>query len=151
MAHTLARILVHVVFSTKDRAPWLQVPVRPGLFAYMAGIVSRLGAEALIINGVADHVHMLLAMPTNLTLADLVRTVKASSSTWIRDGHAHFAWQSGYAAFSVSESNLEKVRHYIQEQEEHHRRSDFKKELISFLTKHNLELRPRVPLRSTLG
>jgi REP element-mobilizing transposase RayT len=135
----MARILVHVVFSTKDRTPWLQEHLRPGLFAYMAGIVSRLGAEALTINGVADHVHVLLAMPTNLTLADLMRTVKTKSSRWVRDGHSHFAWQSGYAAFSVSESNVEKVRQYIEKQEEHHTRSDFKRELVSFLKRHNLE------------
>ncbi len=112
---------------------------RPGLFAYMAGIISKLGAEALIINGVADHVHMLLAMPTTITIADLLRTVKTKSSRWVRDGHSHFAWQSGYAAFSVSQSNMEQVLHYIKRQEEHHTRIDFKGELLSFLKKHSLE------------
>ena len=92
MAQTLHRILVHVVFSTKDRAPLLKVPIRPRLFAY-------LGGEPLIVNGVADHVHMLLTLPSTVTLAEAMRRIKAKSSHWLRQETQDFAWQPRLCGF----------------------------------------------------
>ena len=137
MAQTLHRILVHVVFSTKDRVPLIKEPIRPRLFAYLGGVVRSLGGEPLIVNGVTDHVHMLL------TLADAMRWIKAKSSHWMRQGVRDFAWQAGYAAFSVSQSNVAGVRTYIANQEEHHERIGFKDEFVSLLKRNELEYEER--------
>ena len=143
MAQTLHRILVHVVFSTKDRAPLLKVPIRPRLFAYLGGVVRSLGGEPLIVNGVAHHVHVLLTLPATVTLAETMRRIKAKSSRWMRQGTQDFAWQAGYAAFSVSQSNLAGVREYIANQEEHHKRIAFKDEFLSLLMRSELEYEER--------
>ncbi len=143
MAQTLHRILVYVVFSTKDRAPLLKEPIRSRLFAYLGGILRSLGGEPLIVNGVADHVHMLLTLPSTVTLADAMRRIKAKSSHWMRQGAQDFAWQPGYAAFSVSQSNVARVREYIANQEEHHRRIPFKDEFLSLLKRNKLEYKER--------
>ena len=125
MAQTLHPILVHAVFSTKDRAPLLREPTRPRLFAHLGGIVRSLGGEPLIVNGVADHVHMLLTLPSTVTLAEAIRRIKAKSSHGMRQGPRDFAWQAGYAAFSVSQSNVAGVRKYIAHQAAHHKRMAF--------------------------
>jgi REP element-mobilizing transposase RayT len=131
MAQTLARVLVHVVFSTKDRAPSLQEHIRPSLFAYIGGIIRSLGGEPVIINGVTDHVHILLSLPA--TLSDALRIVKAKWSRWLRVKLPSFSWQSGYAAFSVSQSNSRQVTRYIAVQEEHHPKTRFEDEFLSLL------------------
>ena len=102
MAHTFTNLLVHVVFSTKDRYPYLTPEVRRKLFPYMAGIVTNCGGVSLCTNGPEDHVHMLLSMPTTVALADLLRTVKANASKWIHEETpcADFAWQTGYGALA---------------------------------------------------
>ena len=123
MAQTLHRILIHVVFSTKDRVPLIRESHRPNPFAYLGGIVRSLGCEPLIVDGVADHVHILLTLPPTLTLAEAMRTIKAKSSRWMRGQTKGFAWQPGYAAFSVSQSNVAPVRRYIADQAEHHKKS----------------------------
>ena len=143
MAQTLHRILVHVVFSTKDRAALIKEPIRPRLFAYLGGVVRSLGGEPLIVNGVTDHVHMLLTLPSTVTLADAMRRIKAKSSHWMRQGVRDFAWQAGYAAFSVSQSNVAGVRTYIANQEEHHERIGFKDEFVSLLKRNELEYEER--------
>ena len=143
MAQTLHRILVHVVFSTKDRAPLLKVPIRPRLFAYLGGVVRSLGGEPLIVNGVADHVHVLLTLPSTVTLAEAMRRIKAKSSHWLRQETQDFAWQPGYAAFSVSQSNVARVTKYIVNQEEHHKRMGFKDEFLSLLKRNELEYEER--------
>ena len=143
MAQTLHRILVHVVFSTKDRSPLLREPIRPRLFAYLGGIVRSLGGEPLIVNGVADHVHMLLTLPSTVTLAEAMRKIKAKSSHWMRQGPRDFAWQTGYAAFSVSQSNVAGVRKYIANQAAHHKRVAFKDEFLSLLKRNELEYEER--------
>ncbi len=143
MAQTLHRILVHVVFSTKDRAALIKEPIRSRLFAYLGGIVRSLDGEPLIVNGVADHVHLLLTLPATVTLAETMRRIKAKSSRWMRQGTWDFAWQAGYAAFSVSQSNLAGVRKYIANQEEHHKRTAFKDEFVSLLKRNELEYEER--------
>ena len=150
MAHSLTLLLAHVVFSTKDRRPWLDAPLQPALFAYLGGIARESHATALIVNGTVDHVHLLVAYPANLALAELVRLLKTNSSLWLhreRDAtHRSFAWQSGYGAFSVSHSARQAVMDYIARQAEHHRRMDFSQEFKTLLRRHGVEYDERFAL-----
>ena len=142
MAHTYTCLLNHIIFSTKERAPFIDTALRARLFAYMGGIVRELGAVALSINGTTDHVHMLVSMPATIALSDFVSKVKANSSGWVHKTfpqQREFKWQVGYAAFSVSASQKPGVLDYIANQEEHHRKMAFKEELIAFLKKHEIE------------
>jgi putative transposase len=142
MAHTYASLFYHCIFSTKDRAPQIVPQLAPDLFAYMGGIVRSLHGIPLLINGVADHVHMLIALPATLSIADAMRLVKTNSSKWVHErfpDHASFAWQSGYGAFSVSKSNVPSVDAYIARQEEHHRTMTFQEEFLAFLRRHGID------------
>lgn len=122
MAHTYTNILIHALFSTKNRHPWLREEVRQELFPYLGGTVNRLGGQSVIVNGVADHAHMLFVQPSRLSLADLMEKTKANSSSWVKKRWPElqkFSWQTGYAAFSVSKSNADTVKRYIEKQEQH--------------------------------
>jgi putative transposase len=146
VAHTYTNIVIHALFSTKNRHPWLVVEARAELFAYLGGIVNKLGGQSLLVNGVEDHVHMLLVQPSSLPLADLMEKVKANSSGWMKKrwpAHRNFGWQAGYTAFSVSQSHVEKVSKYIAGQEEHHRRMSFQDEVLAFLNKNGIAYDPR--------
>ena len=146
MPHTYTNLLTHVIFSTKDRRPDLHDDIRPRVFAYMGGIVRELRGTALAINGPADHVHTLLALPANVALSDAIRVVKTNSSRWVHEQwpqRRSFAWQSGYGAFSVSRSNVEEVERYIASQEEHHRTVSFQDEFLVFLKRHGVAYDPR--------
>lgn len=141
MPHTFTNLLVHVVFSTKDRQPMLDAELRSRLFPYMGGIVRELGGVALAINGPDDHVHALLTMPATVAIADLLRVVKTDSSRWVHEQWPRrraFAWQTGYGAFSVSRSNTPEVERYIANQEEHHRNVSFQEEFLAFLRRHGI-------------
>jgi putative transposase len=141
MPQSLANIYIHLIFSTKDRFPFLSKAVRPDLHAYMATVLANLNSPAVLINSVADHVHVLFNMGRTVTLAQVVEDVKKSSSKWIKTQStdlATFAWQAGYGGFSVSESNVPKVANYIRGQEEHHRVKSFQEEYREFLNKHNI-------------
>ena len=150
MAHTLTLLLAHVVFSTKERRASLTAAVQPDLFAYLGGIVREHAATAVIVNGMADHVHLLVAYPPSLALADLVRVLKTNSSLWLhrehRGTHELFAWQSGYGAFSVSHSARTAVADYIARQQEHHQRMSFEQEFRSLLRRHGVEYDQRFVL-----
>ena len=142
MAHTYTNLLVHMIFSTKDRVPLLDAELKPRLFPYMGGIVHELGGTALLINGPSDHVHMLLLLPAKVTVSEIAGKVKANSSGWVHrefPDRRTFAWQTGYAAFTVSHSQKQSVLDYIANQEEHHRKLSFKEELIAFLKKHEIQ------------
>ena len=142
MGHTYSNLMVHVVFSTKDRAPTLDSELKPRLFAYMGGIVRELGGTALLINGPADHVHILMLFPAKIALSEMIGKLKANSSGWVHrefPAKRAFAWQTGFAAFSVSLSQKQAVLDYIAGQEEHHRKLSFKEEFIAFLQKHEVE------------
>jgi REP-associated tyrosine transposase len=142
MAHTYSNLLTHFVFSTKDRVPTLELDLKQRLFPYMGGIVRELGSVALSINGPTDHIHILASLPAKLAPAELVGKVKANSTGWIHKEFAQsrsFSWQTGYAAFGVSHSQIQAVLEYIANQEEHHRRISFKEELIALLKKHEIE------------
>jgi REP element-mobilizing transposase RayT len=142
MGHTYTNLVTHVVFSTKDRLPYLLDDRRNDVFAYIGGIVRELKGAALNVNGAADHVHVLLRLPAVLALAKAVEIMKANSSRWIHEYrvlHRTFGWQAGYAAFSVSESSVEKVSRYITNQEAHHRKLSFQEEVISLLKRSNVQ------------
>ncbi len=140
--HSFTALLVHVIFSTKDRRPDLTPELADRLFAYMGGIIRERKVIPLIINGPADHVHLLVSMPATESIAELVRVLKTNSSRWVHEqfpARRGFGWQTGYAAFTVSGSRREAVRNYIAVQQEHHRRVSFQDEFVSFLRKHGMD------------
>ncbi len=135
-------LLYHLVYATKERAPLITDAIRLKLHEYLGGTVRGLGGVALEINGVADHVHLLVKLPPTLALSDFLRELKANSSIWAKKQTAgRFAWQSRYGAFTVSESQVERVRHYISHQEEHHRRVNFEEEFKAMLRAHRIDFK----------
>jgi putative transposase len=139
VSHTSGNILLHFIFSTAGRLPLIEAKFRDQLFAYMGGIAREIRGTALIINGTADHVHMLVRVRPAQSAAEFVRTVKANSSGWVREKWSRdFAWQTGYGVFSVSESSAAAVTKYIARQEEHHRKHSFQEEFVVFLKKNNV-------------
>jgi len=142
MSQSLTRLIVHGIFSTKNREPILSVEIRPDLYAYMGGILKGLDCVPLAIGGTDDHVHLLFIQSKNIALAKVFEEVKGTSSQWIKTKSASlktFAWQGGYGAFSVSESQRQKVNEYISQQDDHHRKLTFKEELIALFKKHHVE------------
>ena len=142
MADTFTNLLVHIVFSTKHREPLIQEPLRGRLYEYIGGIVRKDGGTQLEIGGMPDHVHILARIKADISVSEALRSIKAGSSKWVHDAfreHRRFAWQKGYAAFSVSESQVPVIRRYIRNQEQHHAKSTFKAELIGLLRKHKIE------------
>lgn len=150
MAHTFTNILVHAVFSTSGRVPLLGDAIRPDVHAYIGGILRELHATPIAVGGTADHVHLLTRLPADLAFAECMRVVKANSSRWLKQRwpqRRHFAWQGGYAAFSVSESRRSAVIRYINHQAQHHRRISFEEEFLGLLRKHGVEFDERYILR----
>ncbi len=146
MPGTWSQLLVHFVFATKKRSPWISAEVASRLHPYMGGIIRAEKCVPLEIGGVEDHVHLLVRCRPDLAVSDLMRTAKASSSKWIHETFPdlrEFAWQEGYAAFSVSKSAEDAVRAYIRNQVEHHRKEDFKSELVKMLKLHEVEVDER--------
>lgn len=142
MPHSFVSILIHAVFSTKDRQPTLNPELSRRLFPYMGGIIREMHGTPLAVNGPIDRVHLLLSVPATLSVAEALRVVKANSSRWVHaqiPRQSSFAWQSGYAAFTVSASRLEDVRKYITLQQEHHRSVSFQDEFLALLTKHGVQ------------
>ena len=142
MPQSLALVIVHLVFSTKDRQPLLGTSVRPALHAYLATVARNAGCECYRVGGVADHVHLAIRFSRTLTIADLVEELKTSSLKWLKTQSpelAAFSWQRGYGAFSVGPSDLDALRAYIDGQEEHHRTRTFQDEYRAFLTKYGIE------------
>lgn len=147
MSQSLAKILVHLVFSTKDRAPLLQArALRTELHAYLGGILTHLGCQPIIAGGVEDHVHLLFALSRTCAVADVVKEVKRGSSTWIKPKEptlVDFAWQNGYGAFSIGSSQIATVRNYIANQEDHHRSISFQDELRTLFQRYEIEFDER--------
>ncbi len=142
MSHTYANLLSHIIFSTKERRPYIDEELKPPLLAYMGGILRESNCIAMLINGVADHVHLLVAIPPILSVADVMRILKTNSSRWVHGKwrtRKEFSWQTGYGAFSVSQSNVQAVMKYIASQKEHHRKVSFQEEFVAFLKKHKIE------------
>lgn len=146
MPQSLAKNLVHLIFSTKNRAPVLNDIVREALHAYVAGILNDLASPALLINSVSDHLHVLFNLNKNTALTHVVMEVKRGSSKWLKTPGANFTefhWQNGYGAFSVGESAVETVKHYIANQQDHHRRVTFQEEFRAFLNRYKIEFDER--------
>jgi REP element-mobilizing transposase RayT len=145
MAHTYTNLLTHALFSTKDRRPIIKPEIKSDLYAYMGGIIASLRGKPVLINGPKDHVHVLFVLPASLSLSDLMEKLKANSSKWAakRWPTLRFSWQTGYTAFSVSQSKLGEVKAYISNQEEHHRKRTYQEEVVALLRKHGIEFDPR--------
>ena len=142
MSGTYTQILFHIVFSTKHRRALITPEIQPRLYAYIGGIVRAEKGTLYAVGGMPDHVHMLLRWRTDAALADLMRTVKSRSSMWVQRTFPEsvpFAWQEGYAAFSVSKSVESDVKDYIEHQAERHGKHDFKDELLALLNAHGVE------------
>jgi putative transposase len=132
-----ANLLYHIVFGTKGRYPFITNELKPRLHEYLGGTVRGLGGIALEINGMNDHVHLLVKIKPTFSVADFLRELKTNSSKW---AGGRFAWQRRYGAFTVSESQFEIVRNYIRNQQEHHKKFDFKHEFESLLKANNIEI-----------
>jgi REP element-mobilizing transposase RayT len=145
MAHTYYSLLVHCVFSTKERQPMITPGIQNDLGAYMGGI-ARVGAmKALAVGGMDDHCHILLSLPTTVSVAKAMQEIKAGSSLWMHDqqGLRSFAWQEAYGAFSIGKSQVPDTVAYILNQPEHHRKFDFQSEFLTFLKKHEIDYDPK--------
>jgi REP element-mobilizing transposase RayT len=135
MPNSLVANFIHCVYSTKGRRDTISVETQPRLYAYLGGIARKLGFDLLIAGGTANHIHLLIALPPTLRLAEVIQKLKANSSRWMREQGVTFEWQEAYGAFSVSPSQLPAVRCYIRNQAEHHRRRSFEEELQTLLGK----------------
>ena len=146
MPQSLSKVILHIVFSTKSREPWLDSSVRPRMHAYLATVCRDLGAELVRVGGIADHVHIVTTLPRTVSQAEFIEQMKKTSSKWIKalDARYHgFFWQRGYGAFSVSPSQLETVLQYIEAQQEHHRTRTFQEEYRELLRRHGVEFDER--------
>jgi REP element-mobilizing transposase RayT len=142
MPHSLSLVVVHVVFSTKERRPLLDANTRQKLHAYLATVARNAGCECYRAGGVADHVHLAIRLSRTLTIADLVENLKTSSSKWLKTQSPEltaFSWQRGYGCFSGGRTDLDSLCTYIDNQEEHHRTRTFQGEFRIFLKKYGVE------------
>jgi REP-associated tyrosine transposase len=142
MPQSYTCLLYHLVFSTKDREPWLQAGLRPRLWEYLSGAIRGEGGFCLLANGVVDHVHLLARLRQDKAVSEVLRSIKANSSGWIHDAFPKlrgFHWQDGYGAFTVSQSQTEMVRRYIANQHAHHRKLTFQEEFLTLLKAHEIE------------
>jgi putative transposase len=153
MPQSLSNILIHLIWSTKGRHPWLELGIREKTHVFLAGAVRQCGCEAYRVGGVADHVHLAVRMSrtlfclgktsnSNLSVANLVKEVKTASSKWLKEqdpAFSGFYWQQGYGAFSVGMSQSQTLLHYIDCQEYHHRTRTFQDEYRDFLKKYDIE------------
>ena len=142
MPQSLSLVIIHVIFSTKERHPFLAADTRPKLHAYLATVARNFGCEAYRVGGVADHVHLAIRLSRTVTIADLVQELKTASSKWAKTQSpdlAAFSWQRGYGCFSVGPTDVDALRAYIDDQENHHRTRTFRDELRMFLKKYGVE------------
>ncbi|HVZ94123.1 MAG TPA: IS200/IS605 family transposase [Phycisphaerales bacterium] len=142
MASTLTKLLVHITFSTKDRAARIPESIEPDLYAYIGGICRNTGSALLTMGGTADHVHLLVSLAKTIALSDLMLTLKRDSSIWLSEhdpSQKWTGWQDGYFAFSIGESGVEALRSYIAKQKDHHRHVTFQDEVRALLRKYSIE------------
>ncbi len=141
MANSYLKVYIHYVFSTKNREPWISPSIEKQLWAYMANVAKEINVDPIIINGITDHVHLLASLPSTITIADVMKKVKAVSSLWISrnfEDLEDFEWQVGYGAFSISHYDLKKTIRYIKHQKEHHQALSFEQEYVSLLKEHEI-------------
>ena len=141
MPQSLAQVHIHLVFSTKSRHPYLSDAVCPALHAYLATVLKNMGCHSISLGSVEDHIHVLFGLSRTIALSKVVETLKTSSSKWMKKQDVrlkHFAWQSGYGAFSVCASHVQTVRSYIGRQRDHHRKESFKDEFRALLRDYDI-------------
>ena len=146
MPQSLSNILVHIVFSTKNRQDLISPSIETELYTYLAQIYKTKSCPALIIGGTANHIHCLCRLERTITIAHLLEDVKKSSSKWIKTKDSEFSdfgWQKGYGAFSIGASNIEALTHYIRNQKQHHQNTSFKNEYRILLKKYDIEFDER--------
>ena len=146
MAQTLTRILLHVVFSTKDRRNLIASAVEPELHAYLGGICRNAESPALTVGGTENHVHLLISLSKNIALSDFMMTLKKDSSKWIKtkgEMFGDFHWQDGYGGFSIGESQVAAVTNYIRGQKERHKTMTFEEELVALAKRYGVAFDPR--------
>lgn len=145
MPQSFVKVFVHVIFATKNREATLSREVRSRLFGYIGGIINECGGVPVIVNGMSEHVHILMLLPSDKSISDILRLIKSNSSKWLHEQFPSMlgiAWQTGYAAFGVSESNLQTVHQYIRDQEAHHSKKSFAEEYEAFLALHGFVQHP---------
>ncbi len=142
MSQSLSKILIHVVFSTKNRRELISIELMKDLHAYLAGACRAQGSEAKRIGGTENHIHMACSLPRTLTVSKLLEEIKKSSSQWMKTQdpkNTAFAWQAGYGVFSLGQSQLEALVRYIERQREHHKNMTYKEELLKLLHKYGVQ------------
>jgi REP element-mobilizing transposase RayT len=142
MPQSFASLHCHIIFSTKQRQPWIDAEWQPRLFEYVGGILRGHKCSLVAAGGVPDHVHLLISLGRETAVAEAVRLIKSNSSVWVHENfpsRLDFAWQTGYGAFAVSYSQIEAVKHYLARQLEHHRTKTFQEEFIELLQRHEIE------------
>jgi putative transposase len=142
MPQSLSFIVLHLIFSTSDRFPFLDIQIQPDLHSYLATVARNSGCECYRVGGTKDHVHLSIRLSRTITIAELVEKLKTASSLWIKKhehGSRKFSWQKGYGCFSINPKNLKSLNEYIQNQEEHHRTKSFQEEYRMFLGRYGVE------------
>ena len=142
MSQSLNKIYIHIIFSTKNREDLVPEKNLNEIHSYIGGIINQNLCKSIIIGGTANHIHILCELTSTVSTAMLLQEIKRSSSKWIKRAypqHPNFAWQNGYAAFSVSQSKMDTVTNYIRNQKEHHTKKSFKEELVEFLKNYKIE------------
>jgi REP element-mobilizing transposase RayT len=141
MANTYTNLLYHIIFSTKNRRPIIQPSFRDELEQYITGIIQAEGCALVEIGGMPDHLHIVARFRPDRSVSEMVRLIKANSSKWVNETRGlaeRFEWQTGYGAFTVSQSQLDKLRAYVRGQEEHHHVRSFQEEYLEFLERHGI-------------
>jgi len=141
MSQSLVDVILHIVFSTKDRQPLIKPDIEENLYQYISGIGRKIGCPIIMINGVEDHVHILLQFDKIMSISKLVSEIKSNSSRWIKTNGNHykdFSWQGGYGGFAVSRINVEAAKKYLSIQKEHHKTITFKEEFLKLLKHANI-------------
>jgi len=142
MAQSLSKIYVHIIFSTKNRVNFISDDLVPELYSYLAGIIKAYDCNILKIGGMPNHIHILCVLSRKYSLSKLMEEIKKSSSKWIKTKAKNlckFSWQNGYGAFSISQSQIEIAKKYIENQKEHHKQISFKDELVKLLQKYEID------------
>jgi len=142
MAQTLVSLLIHTVFSTKNREPMITSEVEPELYAYLGGTLKNLDSRCLAVGGTENHIHLLVSQSKKITLSHVMEEVKKSSSKWIKtkgSAFQSFGWQDGYGAFTIGESQIDALKPYISGQKERHKKLTFQQELVALLRKYRVE------------
>lgn len=140
MPNSFTSLTYHIVFSTKYRASIIGTDVSDALNKYISGIIRENKSRSIAIGGVEDHIHILTGISPTVAVADMVRLIKPNSSKWMNEEYEkRFRWQTGYAAFTVSHSQIEIVREYVRNQAEHHRKLSFRDEYLALLRRHNVQ------------